>query len=107
MGSWSTGKGDFMPNALWADFVGVHHFLKFETPEGSDRENTMFISERCNDGSMVVGRALPREANKKKARLEHGRFLCNSSRVSDAKYQMCFIAFKSIVHVWLMNVLEE
>ena len=67
-GKWalvSTGKGDFMPNALWADFVGVHHFLKFETPEGSDRENTMFISERCNDGSMVVGRALPREAKQK------------------------------------------
>lgn len=67
-GQWAlvkTDKGDFMPNALWADFVGAHHFLKFETPEGSDRKNTMFVSERCKDGSMIVGRALPREAKQK------------------------------------------
>jgi hypothetical protein len=64
---WGEGKwalvtasdGNVIPNALWADFAGTHHLLKFETPEGSDAENSMFVSERCGDGSLVVGRLLP------------------------------------------------
>ena len=61
-GKWAlvtASDGNVIPNALWADFAGTHHLLKFETPEGSDAENSMFVSERCGDGSLVVGRLLP------------------------------------------------
>jgi hypothetical protein len=60
-GSWSLVKeaGGYVSNALWADFVGAHHLLRFETPEGSDEENTVFVSERCSDGNLVIGRRIP------------------------------------------------
>lgn len=58
-GEWSLVKGAggaFLASAVWADFGGAHHLLKFETPEGSDDKNSMFVSERCADGNLVVGR---------------------------------------------------
>jgi hypothetical protein len=66
---WGEGKwalvtasdGKVIQDALWVDFAGSHHLLKFETAEGSDEENSMFVSERCGDGSLVVGRLLPIE----------------------------------------------
>ena len=60
---WGAGKWSLVrdgastsPNAIWADFVGAHHLLKFETPEGSADEDTMFVAERCADGNLVIGR---------------------------------------------------
>ena len=58
-GKWclvKSGDEKLDATAIWADFAGAHHLLKFETPEGSDAKNSMFISERCSDGTLVVGR---------------------------------------------------
>jgi hypothetical protein len=66
---WGAGKWSLVrdgastsPNAIWADFVGAHHLLKFETPEGSADANTMFVAERCADGNLVIGRRVVDEA---------------------------------------------
>lgn len=58
-GKWSfvkSGEAKLDATALWADFAGAHHLLKFETPEGNEAKNSMFVSERCSDGTLVVGR---------------------------------------------------
>ena len=65
-GKWSLvkdSKGEgFLPTAVWADFGGAHHLLKFETPEGAGAAaNSMFVSERCADGNLVVGRRVPKK----------------------------------------------
>ena len=43
---------------MYAKFVGTVHVLSFETSgEGLGAvRNGMFVSERCGDGDMVVGR---------------------------------------------------
>ena len=59
-GAWSlvkSGDATLDDRAVWADFVGAHHLLKFETPQGGAK-NSMFISERCGDGTLIVGREL-------------------------------------------------
>jgi len=66
---WGAGKWSLVRdgantslNAIWADFVGAHHLLNFETPEGSADANTMFVAERCADGNLVIGRRVVDEA---------------------------------------------
>ena len=65
-GKWSLVKDSHgsgvLPTAVWADFGGAHHLLKFETPEGEGAAaNSMFVSERCADGNLVVGRRVPKK----------------------------------------------
>jgi hypothetical protein len=65
-GKWSLVKDSHgsgvLPTAVWADFGGAHHLLKFETPEGEGAAaNSMFVSERCSDGNLVVGRRVPKK----------------------------------------------
>ena len=51
-------KGKHEPRTVWARFVGSMHVLTFEdVGEGKARKELgMFVSERCADGDMVVGR---------------------------------------------------
>ena len=46
------------PGKVIAKFVGTPHVLSFETAgEGAGAvRNGMFVSERCTDGDMIVGR---------------------------------------------------
>ena len=39
---------------IFAEFVGTKHLLRFEESGGDP--SGMFISERCTDGDVVVGR---------------------------------------------------
>mmetsp|Transcript_13669 Transcript_13669/g.57466 ORF Transcript_13669/g.57466 Transcript_13669/m.57466 type:complete len:1028 (+) Transcript_13669:429-3512(+) len=44
-------------NSVFARFVGAVHVLTFE-PDDEGEPYAMFVSERCQDGDMVVGRAV-------------------------------------------------
>ena len=61
-----------------ANFVGATHVLQFEDEgEGEDAKPFgMFVSERCHDGDMVVGRMVE-ENTRRAARGEKNRF-CTS-----------------------------
>ena len=60
---WGPGEWGFVPapdgpGKVIAKFVGTPHVLSFETAgEGAGAvRNGMFVSERCTDGDMIVGR---------------------------------------------------
>ena len=59
-GGGSKGKD---PNRVYAAFAGATHVLAFETAGEGDTAVPlgMFVSERCSDGDMVVGRAVERD----------------------------------------------
>ena len=61
-GGGGKGKGKD-PNRVYATFAGATHVLAFETAGEGDTAVPlgMFVSERCSDGDMVVGRAVERE----------------------------------------------
>ena len=61
-GGGAKGKGKD-PNRVYAAFAGATHVLAFETAGEGDTAVPlgMFVSERCSDGDMVVGRAVERE----------------------------------------------
>ena len=44
-------------NSVFARFVGAVHVLTFE-PDDEGEPYAVFVSERCQDGDMVVGRAV-------------------------------------------------
>ena len=48
------------PNRVFAKFAGATHVLSFETAGEGDAAVPlgMFVSERCSDGDMVIGRAV-------------------------------------------------
>ena len=63
-GSGKNGKHD--PRTVFARFVGSVHVLTFED-SGQDEGKInlgMFVSERCSDGDMVVGRIVDSNNNK-------------------------------------------
>ena len=61
---WGPGNWGFVPagsdgpGVVMAKFVGTPHVLSFETAgEGAGAvRHGMFVSERCTDGDMIVGR---------------------------------------------------
>ena len=61
-GGGAKGKGKD-PNRVYATFAGATHVLAFETAGEGDTAVPlgMFVSERCSDGDMVVGRAVERD----------------------------------------------
>jgi hypothetical protein len=54
----------FDDDRVFANFVGATHVLQFEDEgEGEDAKPFgMFVSERCHDGDMVVGRMVEENA---------------------------------------------
>ena len=58
------GRVKFDDDRVFANFVGATHVLQFEDEgEGEDAKPFgMFVSERCHDGDMVVGRMVEENA---------------------------------------------
>ena len=53
-GTWAPVKGQ--PDSIFATFVGTRHLVTFQDVRGAP--GAMFISQRCSDGDIVMGRAV-------------------------------------------------